>query len=287
MSSADRELTTYTGEPVELYEFIRGGTSYRFTSADFDVPAPSGIGGADFLSNASISRSEPEQSKEVQQTKLTVFVERDNSVATLFKFFVPFVPVSLTIYRRHEGETDYVVYWKGRVAQVNWDNDQAQITCEPTLARMKRVGLQRLHSPSCQHPLYGPRCAVTRANWTHTCTIDAISSDGLTLTSSDFSALAALHSDYLAYGGIQLADGNPRFIMSQDDDEIVLLQQYGSALVVGQTVSVSAGCKGRFVEDCMGKFADDGGDRPNGETGKYHGGYPHMPEENIFNEGFE
>jgi uncharacterized phage protein (TIGR02218 family) len=279
----ETDISTHSGQVEELYRFIKGGTIYRFTSADHNVTVDLGDGDEIFLSVA-ISRSEPEQSKELAATKLTVTTARNNAVANLFKLFVPFVPVYLNVYRQHEGDTDFIVYWQGRVMSVNWDEENAILTCEPTLARMKRTGLNRLHAPSCQHALFSERCGVTKTNWQHTATITDISADGRTLTATEFDALA---DDYLTKGYIELASGDTRFIESHTGDEIVIAQPFGSALAETDEVTVYAGCRLRFQEDCIGKFGDDGGDRPYGDTGKFFGGFPTVPKDNIFTEGFE
>lgn len=282
---ATTDVSSYDGNPEELYKFVKGSDIYRYTSADHDVTIDLGDGDETFVAQYPMTRNEFEQSKELLAQNLTITAPRDLDVATLFATFVPFETVSVTLYRRHMQDTDYIVYWKGKHVQVEWNDNDAKLTCEPRTARVKRNGLTRLHAPSCQHPLYGPRCGVDRANWTISGTVTAISADGLTITALNFASEA---DEWAERGTMILASGDRRKVVDHTGTSMTLLHRFGaSALQVGHVVTVEAGCKQRFQEDCIDKFGDDGGNRPDGDTGKHYGGYPHAPLDNLYETGIE
>ncbi len=281
MSTYDTtELTEAAGRPIEIYRFAVGPAVYRYTSAGFEVVKD----GERYLPVYPLTRSEPELSKEPAQQQLTVRTPRDMPLVKLFLQDDPGV-VTLKIFRIHEGDTyltnpDWQTYWVGRAGAVQLDGEEAQITCEPLANLMKRTGLYRRHQSACQHTLYNPRCGVNRENWKIVTALATVS--GLTVTAAAF---ATKPDDWLGTGYLERASGARRDITYHVGSTIKLLKPL-AGLAVGETVTVFAGCRRRYLEDCIGKFATDGGGRA-APAGRQFGGCPHKPKRNPFTDGLE
>lgn len=280
MTYEARETSEYGGQPVELYRFTKGATVYRYTSADRNITADVGDGD-ELFEMLQLSRSEPEQSKEPEAVNLKVRMPRTAFVAALFRTFVPHEAIDLKVFRKHESDSEVYVFWQGRVVSAERQESEVVLTCEPILARFRRNGLQILHQTGCQHVLYDPRtCKVDRDNWKVEAEVTDI--DGVEITAAEFDAEP---DGYFEAGYVELASGDQRYIVKHVGDTLTLLQGFGDALEEGNTVTAFAGCKGRFQEDCIDKFGDDGGGREG--NGTEHGGFPFVPDENPFIEGVE
>ena len=111
MSYLTQETSAAAGQPVELYRFVLGQQVWAVTSGREVVTYQ-----ADTYQPAVLRRSGLEQSPDFSRNGIELECARDFAVAQLFAASRPNGVVSLTLFRNHYGDSEYITAWKGRVA---------------------------------------------------------------------------------------------------------------------------------------------------------------------------
>lgn len=262
------ETSLEDGQPVELYEFIVGVKTYRYTSFVEDVTYLTKT-----YTQVQISRGELEDSGDVPKNSLTVEAQRDLEVADLFRVAPPADVVVLNIRRLHLGDganPEAKLFWTGRVLTCEWgQGSTARLTCESLYTALKRRGLRRLYQRQCPHILYGAACGVPATSWKHTLSIATVT--GVSLI--DF-ALVGFGDGYFS-GGYMEWEREPglierRAIRNHVGDTITMTFPV-VGMDNGATVSLFAGCD-HTTNTCGSKFNN----RIN------YGGFPFIPRINPF-----
>lgn len=244
MSLLERETSVHGGRPLELYEFTLGLTAWRFTSADHAVDAHGGV-----YTPVPIGRDAISMTDEVPRAGLTVRTSRDNPFVAAFIAGTAGRLASLTLYRGHQGEDDFMVFWKGRVATVVFKGAEAQLPCESIFTSLKRQGLRARYQVLCRHALYGTRCGVSSANFKVTGTVAAVS--GATLT---VPAAAAYPDGWFTAGFLRHGDTVYRTVEGHAAATLVLDRPVPN-LAAGATVRVFPGCDHSSTH-CRDKFGN-------------------------------
>ena len=262
---AEIEVSEYEGEPSELYEFIRGLESWRFTSADEDKT----INGSTY-SSIPMQRNSIEQSQSVSRSPLTLNMTKDNNLVTQYIEAPPAGIINLTIRKLHEDQTDSpIIIWIGRVINVRFTDKFSEVRCEPLITSLNRQTLRRLYQAQCPHVLYGPQCALDANSFKVDTTIDSINPvNNLEITAA---ALNQVDVDWWAGGYIDFTNsaGNTerRFITTSTATPTVITISLGSAdLVPGKAFTAFFGCD-HSTAICLSKFNNIDN----------YGGYPFMP----------
>lgn len=278
------ERSTYSGQPVQLYEFLRysGGVTYywRYNTSDrdliyFTVPYKA----------TAISDDGVRLSGEASSTEFKVTLPITEQFCADFRAAgsPPSDSIYLRVRRAHVGDIDGLdtdtpvvniahVIWVGSVDGITQVDDiEAQVTCSMLATSFQRGGLRYSWMQNCPHVLYfGLTCKVDkelyRAN-----TI-AATVVGNTLSSSDF----ALFDDGWFDGGYIEFTMWPRnyverrMVKTHLGDTLTVM---GSliGLTPGNLVSAYAGCK-RTVRACVDKF----------NNLENYGGFPQIPGRNPF-----
>jgi len=238
MTWAAMENSAAQGQPVLLFDFLLGGTHYRYTTADRSIT---------YLTNsyapAPISRSNIVNGPELRQATLQVKAPRDFPVALLYQQAPPAADVMLTIFSLHYSDPDGqgVIEWTGRVLSVSWQESEAVLSCEPIVTGILTTGLRRRWQRLCPHVLYGTSCTASAPAFAVPATIDTAASGGTVLTSSTFTSAPSLAGGYLEWD-----TGNGylerRSIDAHSGNQITLA--YGHAQLV-------AGLAVRFTRDAI------------------------------------
>ena len=259
MSYNTQEISAAAGQPVELYRFVLGQQVWTVTSGREAITYQ-----VESYQPAVIRRSAVEQSPEFARNGIDLECTRDFAVAQLFAAARPNGVVSLTVFRNHLGDSEYITWWKGRVASVAFAGSVAKIRCESIFTALKRPGLRAHYQTGCRHALFDPGCGVNNQAYKLVGTVASFS--GLNVTSSIFLSQASgwLTGGYLRVGGV------PRMITNHSGDTITL-----SAVLPGLAVGVAfeafAGCDRTFAT-CQSKFGNS----------LNFGGFPWIPAKNHF-----
>lgn len=260
-----RESGLQTGEPVELYEFQRGATFYRYTSADTDI-----VFGGNTYTAATLSRNAIEATQEVARNALNVSCARTLPIVQLFNPLPPSDVVLLTVRRFHRDDSEVAIIWIGRVLNVSWRGLQAEIRCESVYSSIKRPGLRRMYQRQCPHVLYSTACGVNRATYKVTRTVQSI--NGLAVTLNDMGAFA---SGYFAGGYVEFTTSTgavERRSIGAHAGAVVALNFQPLGLVAAASVDLYPGCDHTTGANGCARYANL----------LNYGGMPYIPEKNPF-----
>ncbi len=260
--------------PVELYRFAIDASVWTWTSGDAAVTYA-----GETYTPEPIGRNAMEQTQEINRANLKVTVPRSNDLAMLYLTTIPDWPASLTIFRQVGAST--LVYWKGRIAGVSVDGNEAEINCESVFTSMKRMGLRRKYEIKCPHALYHRGCNLDIDDWSTTGMIDTNNGTELIISEAD-----ALPDGYFNNGVVRDPNGVTRWIMSHVGGSITITRPFldmDAAIAAGgyglsyglyygnYAVTLHPGCN-RTKEVCKDFFNNI----------LNHGGCPWLPGQNPF-----
>lgn len=269
MTYAATEISTYLHSPIELYEFSQVGVNiYTYSSGDHNVT----YGGATYEPIA-IMRNRIEQSQNISRTGLKI--QMPITIPLIYQYISnpPANVIDLTIRRFHKQDPDeeVIIFWKGRVINVDFKKTIGELLCEPLITAMRRPVLRRLYQVICPHLLYRSSCGVNEIPFRENATVSTIS--GFKITSSTFGAQP---NDYFAGGLVRITKaGIPfaRSILSHTGDEIEIDLSI-NGLEPGDVLQSLPGCS-RTLPDCITKFNNE----------ENYGGYPFIPTKNPMGSG--
>lgn len=262
-----QETSRESGQVLELYTFIFGLDTFRFTSFQSDIVWQ----GLSYTSTP-ISRSNTGASIEDAAGQVTITVPLDNPVPQLFIPNVPGKVGSVRILRAHANDPaeEAVVLFDGFVANVTIDGElEAKVLCNPQTKIFDRAAPRIQFMSLCGHILYDERCKVNIGLFTFTGLVSAVVSNVITVNGAGAVGLA----DHFVGGFCRFPAGSTddaRLILAQSGDDLTLLLPFG-ADVLGSNIDVFAGCD-RSLATCDSKFAAV----PN------YGGFPFVPRKNPF-----
>lgn len=275
---SDIEKSTFSGQPFQLYEFVRnsGGTDFfwRYNSTDRDLIYAGNVFTATPIYDGGIKLSGEAASTEFQ---VTLPATSDFASAYRLSGTVPSDTVYLRVRRSHGpfivdlGEAYPVVIearlvWIGTVDGITQTDDiKTVITCAMLSASFRRNGLRYGYQRNCPHVLYASNtCKVVKTDFDVVGTLTAV--DGLQISATEFDTMPDGWFDggfieYLLASGMT----ERRMILSHSGADLNLLG-FPAELAIGSTVTAFAGCD-RTVTTCLTKFNNLAN----------HGGFPHTP----------
>lgn len=263
MSYATYEASFQSGEPVELYEFIQGTTTWRYSSGQ-DVVT--------YLSHtffpSPITRQGIKQSTDVFKNTMTLTFPQSHELASQFIGFAPDEVTTLTIYRGHATDPagEFQVAWRGRVTAGTATGTKVDIDCEPIYTSLQRPGLRARFEYTCRYAVYMRGCNVDKETKRFN-GVASVGSGGLHVTVAGAGALGAT---YFVGGMLIGPDNIARFITAQSGDLLTLQRPYVGVLP-GDALKLYPGCDGAKTT-CITKFNN----LPN------YGGFPWIPVRNPF-----
>lgn len=277
------EDSTFSGQPVQLYEFnlVSDGTNHfwRYNGSDRDL-----FYAGNLFKQIPISDEGIKLSGEALSTDFQVTLPITEDFCSTFRNegTVPSDTVFLRVRRVHAADisdidsavptvTDGRLVWVGTVNGITQlDDIRARVTCAMLAASFRRGGLRYGYQRNCPHVLYAPlTCKKNRNDFKITGSVSAIS--GNQVQSAVFGTVP---DGWLSGGFIEydLASGivERRMILSHAGTTVILLG-FAPELVAGSLVSAFAGCD-RTVDTCVNKF----------DNLANMGGFPHTPGRNPF-----
>jgi len=262
------ETSQESGQPVELYEFIIGTETYRYTSAEDTVL----FNGNSWVSRQ-ITRSNPTQTTDERRQLITVTLPTDDVVCARYIGIVPGKLMSLEIIRFHRGDAEAFILWQGRVKGAKYIRQGA--LCElqglSTESSYSRTIPRHKYQGLCNHVLYDGGCKIVKTSYQYVGTINVISGNTITVN-----GLETAKGDGWATGGyIELGSGEDyRMVLDQSGDVLKLMLPFNGS--TGQSVTVYAGCD-HTLDTCDSKFSN----------AVNYGGFPFVPSLNPFNTGLD
>lgn len=263
MTSETRELSANDGQPIALFDFVRGTQHWRYTTADRNqahlgqtfTPLP-------------IGATEIQIGTERRKLTRTVTLPASASVAGNWRPYPSSEVIALSVFLKHYGETDAFLDWIGRVMSPKFTNaGTLELTCEPSTTTARRIGLRRCWQIGCGLALYA--CGVDRND--HALPATVANASGLTV---DAAAFASLPDGRLAGGYLEWVrpDGNiERRSISQHAGSAVTVAYGSHDLATGLQLTAYPGCAHTWA-DCSGYYSN----------GPNYGGDLNMPQRSPF-----
>ena len=265
MSYSSIEASTSQGQVVELYEFLEGTSAYRYCTGTEPVvyetrtylPSP-------------ITRDRVKQGADAFKNNMSITLPRSNSFALSYITFTPDLSTSLTIYRGHLGDGEFIVYWKGRVLGAEITNNTITLDCESVFTSMRRPGLRAKFEYTCRHALYSPQCGASAAANEVTGSVAATFSGNTVL---QVAAAGSLPNGFFTGGFIKIANAT-RFIVAHTGSNLTLTRPFNGSVLTA-SCSIYPGCD-HLRSTCNDKF----------NNVLNFGGFSWIPRTNPFN-GFD
>jgi len=183
MTFTSKEISNQDGNTVALYLFKWGNTYWRYTSADRDIVAfDDGTPGAphDYTAVA-ITDSGMKQGGS-SNNDMTVNVQSDIPLLSLFRSTPPSGSIWLTIRRMHYDDGEALVHWVGTIGNVKPGDAESIIICRSLLATFKKTGLRLCWTRGCAHMLYDSECRVDPADFAFLGTVTAKTGNSITVS---------------------------------------------------------------------------------------------------------
>lgn len=261
MSYNSREGSVDNGSVVELYEFRQNATYWRYASCANPISK-----GNDVYEPSSVTRDRIKQTGDTFKNDLRLQFNRQNEFALQFINYTPDSVTTVSIYRGHFGDDEWVSYWKGRVISGEADGNNLTINCESVFTSIKRPGLRARYEYSCRHPLYSVGCGVSGGEYKVQGTIQALYANNVTL---EIPVCAGFPDGWFT-GGFIVVNSQRRFVVNHENLQITISRPFELAKP-GAVVDIYPGCD-HSKTTCKNKF----------DNLDNFGGFPWIPSVNPF-----
>lgn len=272
MSYDSRESSVSSGQPFELYLFHAHDDTWRLTSSDEERLFQGAL-----YHPETITRTNTSASSEVKGGRIKVTIPKDHPIAQLFISYIPSTPLTLVIFRGHDGEleSEMKVAFTGRVLNGRFTvNDECELDCAPDSEILKRNIATACFQRQCNRILFNAGCGLSNAFWRVTGTVSDVSADGITVTIPE---CATKPDGWFAAGHIERGAAQ-RMVITHSGAVITLINPI-NGLEAGDSVNVYAGCDRTYSgpNGCTTKF----------DNGVNFMGWEWIPAKNPFSSGLE
>lgn len=280
MSFAAFEVSTESSRPIEIFLIEMGTETFRYTSGEDEV-----VVSLETYEPEAIKRSSVSDGPEERATSLTLQFPATNDFVRRFISVVPGPRAKITISRLQRPDfpgPEVIVMFVGYVRSVAFreQGHVAEVSTAPIVAATSRPLPRQMSNSLCNHVLYDDSCKVDSSDSAFRLngTVSAVSGSTVTVPG------ASTYPDGWFQGGFLEAQGgaDARLILDHVGDVLTLLLPFPFN-AVGQLVTVFAGCDHTTLT-CDGKFytVED----PLSNLLNF-GGFPFVPNKNIFESGLD
>ena len=256
MKDASANYITYETatkrQPVELYRFWKPGEffAWNYTSGDVEV-----VYDGSTYEPAPIQRGNVELDVELQKSSLKIGFAHIVEPLTEFIKIAPENMIWILVSKLHRQQTplETSTVFVGIVQRVGFNDEQAEAECVGFESFLEKQACRYRYQASCNNTIYDTRCGVSEATYEVTATVDSISADGLTITSTTFGAQA---NGYFTRGYItENVTGAPKRLVTGHTGNDITIRYKIDSLESGDTVKIYPGCDLQ-VSTCQNKFSN-------------------------------
>lgn len=245
--------------PVELYEFQKGNTYYRYNTSPRDI-----IYNSNTYLSSPIRRSKITQTENINKTGVDFILPKSNNFA-LYYVKRPAVQITyVTVTKMIEETSDTGIFWKGRIIGASLDGNLIKLTGEPVFTAQKRPGLRKVYESMCSNMLYDTNCRVDRSAYELFTSVVSVSGKTAVVNSVDGAA-----DHYYTVGYLKTTDLERYHIAKQIGTTLTFFLY--PEFVAGDSISIFPGCDHLYTT-CVSKFSN----------GLNFSGFPFMPNRNPF-----
>lgn len=234
MAYNDFDRSIHAGQVVELYEFLSGATYYRYTSGDQDVTFDSNTYTAVSVLRSTLAVASLHGGSREFEVELPVSLQ-----VVQDHVGIPKDSLSLTVYRYHSSESNYVQQWDGRVAGFHGAPPLLSARCITNVDDPMEVSIPTVHDQrQCAHALYDDRCTVDRTDFDFVTAVNGTPSGRTVVVDSvDSNPDGYYNAGYI----VRTSDGARRTIRTQVGTTLTIQSPFRS-LDDNDGVTLYAGC---------------------------------------------
>lgn len=242
-------------KPLAYFDFVRGTTHWRYTNSDRVEP----YDGHDWTPAKGIKRSAIKDSAERRQLSINVTVPTNLPVLDNWRPYPPRDRIALVIMVRDRDDALAETEWIGRVLGPKFGGAEVTLTCEPSLTKARRSGMNLCWQRGCPLAQYSQgrgMCNLDKDDWAVP-VAGMTQVDAVTFTAAEFTAQDAIRAGRLAGGFLEwtrVGDGvvEQRSIMTHAGDTITT--DYGlHDIASGLAVTAYPYCR-QNVDICNDEF---------------------------------
>jgi uncharacterized phage protein (TIGR02218 family) len=242
MTYWERENSTRGEIRLELLRFVLDTQRWLYTTSSQSIVHQSET----YVPDA-IKVGETALTEDFFKNRLEIEVPRDNPIAAMFIPWTPEGGIDLTIFRTFVDESEFIVYWQGKVlTAVAVDDQISKLYCDPIISTMRKVGHVPRIDEVCDHQHYGFRCGVNPESFKVEGTIGSVS--GVTLTSAVF---ASQEDGWFVAGEIVVGLAR-RMILTHSGSTVTITAPI-PGLANGDDFTAYAGCD-QLPDTCKYRF---------------------------------
>lgn len=253
MTFVGQETSIEAGRPVELYTFSSPLETLRYTSADDDQVVSGNTYAAIAISRGSIA-----QGRETRSGVLEITMPADETLPRRYVASAPSARVTVTIQRFHRGDGELATFFSGRLKSVSFGEDGrvAKLAIDPPVTATARQIPRFKFSGLCNNVLGDGAgggsglCTVDLEDPAYKLTAAVSAASGMTIT---VPGAAAFGDGWFAGGTVRTSAGTDARLVIDHTGDVLTLHIPFTVPVVGETVTVRAGCD-RSPQTCSGKF---------------------------------
>lgn len=272
MSFDAKETSAFEGEPQELYWFMRGAEEWLYTSGAYPIMLDVNL----YEPLAGLKREAVVRGQERGRNQLTIEMPRTTDLVQEFITVPKQTPIWLKIFRIHDGETDYRIFYQGRIRAVDFKGNLATLTMDDITASIYKQAFRWKFQNQCNNFTFDDNCTLDEVDFTYT-DQEILSIDGSVITFDNTEA-----AGWFISGQIIMSNDDRRMIINDtkvgSTHTITLLQPLEDAQVGDLVNAVGGACRHTF-ETCKLVKTMGGGTEDNSEN---YGGYPLVPRKNPF-----
>lgn len=247
MSFDALETSIASGQPVWLYELVRGARTWRYTSADRDQAL-----GSIIYTQLAIAHDRIEATSEQASRQFTVTLPAVADAVQDYRTGQPGEPMLVRIRARHAGDAEAVLQISGKAQQVGFPaGGSCTIQCVTPMGEMQQTGLRSIIARNCPLAVYGQgdgQCNLDPAPWRVDTTVAAAS--GVVVHAA---AWAAYPDGYFSGGRVEWQSGvavQRRMVLDHTGDALTLMGA-DPGIDAGIAISAWPGCA-RTTVACIG-----------------------------------
>jgi uncharacterized phage protein (TIGR02218 family) len=240
------------GAPAECFQFQRGSSLWRYTSARETQT----ISGVDYLP-AFVKRAAVQQKNDTPGIQITVSVALEAAVAQALLIDTA-EPMRVTIQRVQTAGDPVFPLFLGEVIATKFSGDAVELTVATVEHQFKRLVPSRCVQRTCVWDVYGAQCGVDPADFAHATTISSVSGQVITVGS--------VPAATMVNGMIRLPSGRMLFVPAQSTTALTIWDPIPAEAIATASVTLYPGCD-KTLTTCEGTFAN----------GKHFGGFPNLP----------
>ncbi len=238
----DKEISQQDGAPYELYEWVGTYRSYYMTTDSI----PHVFNSTTYNPVSGLKRSTLKAgTHEEDNIDLTIIVPITEQIVKDYGFQTTPPALDLTIYRFQRDAATFVPYWKGPVASIIINGEEATLRTPSKFGNILQGNIPNVYvQPPCNNVLFDERCKVSRVSNSLDTVVSAISSDGLQIS---IPSIGGFPNGWFVGGEIAIPARNERRMIVAQTGAILTVNYGFSRISVGTSIQVTAGCDHSFT----------------------------------------